>query len=59
MLNVIGYKLLVNFAYAKFLAEREGFEPPVEFPPQLLSRQPPSTGLGHLSEGGFAPTDNH
>src|SRR3990172_7306447 len=39
----------LNFCVAKILAEREGFEPPVEFPPQLLSRQSPSTGLGHLS----------
>ncbi len=31
------------------LAEREGFEPPVEFPPHLISSQTPSTGLGHLS----------
>ncbi len=30
-------------------AEREGFEPPVEFPPHLISSQTPSTGLGHLS----------
>ena len=32
------------------MAEREGFEPPMEFPPYLLSRQTPSAELGHLSE---------
>jgi hypothetical protein len=31
------------------LAEREGFEPPVELPPHLISSQTPSTVLGHLS----------
>lgn len=31
------------------LAEREGFEPPVELPPHLISSQTPSTELGHLS----------
>ena len=39
-----------NFRLTKILAEREGFEPPVEFPPHLLSRQTPSAGLGHLSD---------
>ena len=33
----------------KYLAEREGFEPPVRFPVHLISSQAPSTGLGHLS----------
>ena len=31
------------------LAEREGFEPPLRFPVNLISSQAPSTGLGHLS----------
>src|SRR5262245_13180949 len=36
------------------VAEREGFEPPVELPPHLISSQARSTGLRHLSEGrGF------
>ena len=31
------------------LAEREGFEPPVELPPHLISNQAQSTRLCHLS----------
>src|SRR5262245_41664835 len=33
------------------LAEREGFEPPVELPPHLISNQAHSTRLCHLSRG--------
>jgi hypothetical protein len=33
----------------KLLAEREGFEPPIELPLCLISSQVHSTGLCHLS----------
>ena len=36
------------------LAEREGFEPPVEFPPQWFSRPPPSTTRPSLRGGSLA-----
>src|ERR1700742_5314354 len=34
----------------KYMAEREGFEPPVAFRLRLISSQVHSTGLCHLSE---------
>ena len=33
----------------KYLAEREGFEPPLPVRVNLISSQAPSAGLGHLS----------
>src|SRR5438093_6843555 len=44
------------------LAEGEGFEPPVEFPPQWFSRPPPSTArpslraLGQIFTSSIAPS---
>ena|GEM_PF-5246456 len=35
--------------YLRHLAEREGFEPSNGLPRYILSRDAPSTGLGHLS----------
>ncbi len=36
-----------------YVAESEGFEPPVPLPVHLISSQAPSTELGQLSVGGF------
>lgn len=35
------------------MAEREGFEPPLGFPPELISSQPPSASRPSLRSGGF------
>jgi hypothetical protein len=40
-----------GWAKLKMLAEGEGFEPPVEFPPQWFSRPPPSTTRPSLRTG--------
>ena len=34
------------------MAERGGFEPPVEFPPHVISSHAESAGLSHLSAAG-------
>ena len=33
------------------MAEREGFEPPLELPPELISSQPPSASRPSLQSG--------
>jgi hypothetical protein len=45
-----GNSLLNN---ANYLAEREGFEPPLPVRVNLISSQAPSAGLGHLSRNHF------
>ena len=47
--SVVGKQISNSLYLIKYLAEREGFEPPVRFPVHLISSQAPSTGLGHLS----------
>ena len=47
-LDSISFCLIIPFYY--FLAEREGFEPPVRLRVQLISSQPPSTARPSLRE---------
>ena len=44
-----GLEVAVDDLGERDLAEREGFEPPVELPPHLISNQAHSTRLCHLS----------
>ena len=44
------HPLLLPQAFASQMAEREGFEPSVEFPPHILSRDAQSATLSSLLE---------